>query len=53
MIDILIPPGVVSVAGGASVGAAVEGAAVVGASVVSKNITNTLLIIVESKRGTI
>ena len=39
IIDILIPPGVVSAAGGA---------AVVGASVVSKNIINTLTIIVES-----
>ena len=40
IIDILIPPGVVSAAGGA---------AVVGASVVSKNIINTLTIIVESQ----
>ena len=40
IIDILIPPGVVSAAGGA---------AVVGASEVSKNIINTLTIIVESQ----
>ena len=40
IIDILIPPGVVSAAGGA---------AVVGASVVSKNVINTLTIIVESQ----